>query len=316
MSQRSGTGRRFLVEATVKADTSARYRKAVADFVRWCQQRGLEAETDADLDELLTDYVHDIYETNDGGGMHQATCTMHGLIQLCPRLRQAMPVTAAALKGWKLLRPGESWPPITWELAVLVAATMARNGYGRHAVGCLLAFDCMLRVGELAALRKADVAVSGDPRVGAEYRGMSLRLRQTKTGPNQWVAVHDPAVQQLLLAVVHATSGDDELLFPFSTAEFRQVFKAVCASWHLSSRYVPHSLRHGGATRWSLLGHSVDDIKLRGRWRSTESARRYIQAGRAMLLSVQVPSGAVATARMLAADVALSLYMTLSQYHL
>ena len=63
-------------------------------------------------------------------------------------------------------------------------------------------------------------------------------------------------------------------------------------------------------------GNYVDDIKLRGRWRSTESARRYIQAGHAILLSVQVPSGAVATAWMLAADVALSLYMTLSQYHL
>ena len=119
-------------------------------------------------------------------------CTFYGIVMLRPRLKRELPSAAAALAGWKRLRPGESWPPITWELAVLVATCMARWSYGRHAVGCLLAFDCMLRGGELIGLRKSDVAVASDLRMGAEYRGMSLRLRHTKTGPNQWVEVLTP----------------------------------------------------------------------------------------------------------------------------
>src|SRR5690349_2648427 len=43
-------------------------------------------------------------------------------------------------------------------------------------------------------------------------------------------------------------------------------FKSTCAALGLSERYVPHSLRHGGATRLHLQGVSIEDILLRGRW--------------------------------------------------
>ena len=93
------------------------------------------------------------------------------------------------------------------------------------------------------------------------------------------------------------------------------MFKKICAQLGLSYAYVPHSLRHGGATRWHLLRHPIEDILLRGRWSSTKSARRYIQAGRAMLLTTSTSRSTAATAKLLAQDVLLSIYLSLPQKH-
>jgi integrase len=192
---------------------------------------------------------------------------------------------------------------------------MVQRGYIRHAIATLLAFDCFLRVGELVNLRRADVATTNDARMGSDFNGTALRLRQTKTGPNQWVRVDNKDIEQLLLLMVDTTEGAQSKLFPFSANQYRSVFKAVCASLGLSSSYVPHSLRHGGATRWHLLDKSIEDILLRGRWASTKSARRYVQAGRAMLLATHVPPSLAAAASVLSQNLILSLVLSLSQLH-
>jgi integrase len=161
-------------------------------------------------------------------------------------------------------------------------------GFLRHAIGTLVSFHCFLRVGELVGLRREDVADAGDVRMGVVSQNMTLRLRVTKTGRNQWVTVQDTSVRQLLRLLLNSTEPR-QLLFPFSTSSFRHHFKTACSSLGLSSSYVPHSLRHGGATRAHLLGMSMEDILLRGRWASSKSARRYVQAGRALLLTMDIP---------------------------
>jgi integrase len=117
----------------------------------------------------------------------------------------------------------------------------------------------------------------------------SLRsASKTKTGVNQFVVLKNNDVAALLRQVVSATPAKG-LLFPFSPNDFRKAFKSACRDLGLSSLYVPHSLRHGAATRDHMRGVSVEDILERGRWASTKSARRYIQSGQALLLATQVP---------------------------
>jgi integrase len=179
-------------------------------------------------------------------------------------------------------------------------------------VACLLAFNALLRVGELVGLRREDVAFQADPGLGLVSAVMSLRLRSTKTGPNQWATVTDPDVASLVRLVVADTSPGD-FLFPVSTDVFRKAFKLVCALLGLSSLYVPHSLRHGGATRLALQGLPIEDILLRGRWSSTKSAKRYIQSGRAALLSFDVPADLVELGSLMVNNI-YSIF-TLSQQH-
>jgi integrase len=305
---------RFLVEATMAPATQQRYKQAVLQFLEWCADHNYDATSSHDLDELLTEYFHDLYEQNDGSGKGLAAHTYYGLVKYLPRVSDHLPTALLSLKGWLKLRPAVSYPPLTWDLTVLVACQMVRSSAIRCAIGTLLAFDCFLRVGELVNLRRSDVAFTGDLRLGAEYQGTALRLRSTKTGPNQWVHVHDPNVAALLAVLVQSASGGDQArLINVSADQYRRVFKQACASLGLSSSYVPHSLRHGGATRWHLLGHTIEDILLRGRWASTKSARRYVQAGRAMLLATHIPNEIGAVAAVLTQNVILSLILSLSQ---
>jgi integrase len=157
----------------------------------------------------------------------------------------------------------------------------------------LVGFHCYLRAGEIARLQRKDVVVPNDPRMGSAYTGMVLRLARTKTGLNQSVSITDPHIKQLLLAWLqrhsHSASPSDRL-FPFTDAQFRSRFHRTVYRLGLGHiRYVPHSLRHGGATRDYMRGMSIEDVMYRGRWKTMESARRYIQQSRAMLVQQDVP---------------------------
>ena len=54
--------------------------------------------------------------------------------------------------------------------------------------------------------------------------------------------------------------------------------------------YVPHSLRHGGATADFLLTQDIPRVQFRGRWKQQATARTYLQTARALLAAQQVPA--------------------------
>ena len=206
--------------------------------------------------------------------------------------------------------PPVSHPPLSWDLAVVLAVRLAAVGLWSSGVGILLSFDCYLRIGELTRLRKRHVALDLDERVGSAHRGMSLGLRRTKTGPYKWVKVRSLVVQTLLLRLVDNLPSNNSRLFPCAVAFYKH-FKRACADLGLSKSYVPHSLRHGGATHDFLIGLSLEDILHIGRWASIKSARHYVQEGRALLLSTSVPRDISVLSRVLVPYVILA--MSLAQ---
>jgi hypothetical protein len=66
--------------------------------------------------------------------------------------------------------------------------------------------------------------------------------------------------------------------------------------------YVPHSLRHGGATADFLLTGSIERVQFRGRWKSMESVRTYVQTARALLAAQAVPAALNALGKQLSAE--------------
>ena len=132
-----------------------------------------------------------------------------------------------------------------------------------------------------------------DPRMGRAHTGMAVCLPRTKTGLNQSVALQDPVVADVLAEWVHRLglpSSSTECIFSFTPSHLRRLMQNACWSLGLGTTpYVPHSLRHGGATHDFLRTHSIEHVQFRGRWKSMESSRRYIQMARAMLTKHQVP---------------------------
>jgi integrase len=191
---------------------------------------------------------------------------------------------------------------------------MVLKGKHRQAVATLLAFDAFLRVGELLNIRREDVSVPGDARVDAGYDKIGIRLRRTKTGDEQFVTVHSPQISALLLDIVRDTRRRSRL-FPWSASSFRGHFKRSCAALGLSARYVPHSLRHGGATYWfAVLDKPITDVMQRGRWAVQRSASHYIQMGSALALSVDVPAAVAELGKRISADLLLYFYAAAHQH--
>jgi integrase len=222
------------------------------------------------------------------------------LIDCDPSLRPVLFKAQRALKAWTRLVPPVSYPPLTWELTLVLATKMAHSHWA-SGVAVLLAFVCYLRIGELVSLEVGDVAMAGDPRVSSKLPRIALRLRKTKRGPNQWVVVHDARVEKLISLLLNRPASAS--LFGLSASQFRRFFKVALADLGLSPFYVPHSLRHGGATHDYVLGLTLEESMERGRWVSTKSARRYVQMGRSLLLSLEVPAWLPAVAKTLDSNV-------------
>ena len=104
---------RFLIHATMAPATQKKYKQAVLLFLDWCAEHDYDATSTTDLDDLLTEYFHDLYEQNDGTGKGLAANTYYGLVKFLPRVSDELPTALLSLKGWLKLRPSVSYPPLT-----------------------------------------------------------------------------------------------------------------------------------------------------------------------------------------------------------
>ena len=283
-----------LMEANYADSTLKKYRAVVARFMEWVDDNKVPYEqlrTAAEVDDVACRYIAWLYyQTNGEKGKSIALTLPSALVAAAPCLKGKLLFATKMAHGWSRKKSAVPYPPISWELTVVMAYQMKRAGKPLYALATLLGFDCLLRNGEVVGLFGSDVADAGDPRIGTSYTGMALRLRDTKTGKNQWVTVLNPALRKLLRERVKALKSPTDRLFPFTSDQFREVFRATADNLGLSRAYVVHSLRHGGATKAFLDNMPIAEIKKRGRWRAQNSAEHYIQSGPALLLQQSVPA--------------------------
>lgn len=282
----------ILRDAAIKPATLSAYDKQLTNFLTHTRLSlpQLLSLSPVHIDRLLSGFIDHSHSI--GGSYEYNSQALFGLIYRQPSLRSHLGESRLRLRGWGTLKVSRSHPPITWELTVLFAVTLASWSHHAEAVAMLLAFDCYLRVGELTRLRFADIVMPDDPRLGSAHRSMALRLATTKTGLNQWVSLQNTAIATVLRDyIVGRSLAHTDLVFSFTPARLRALMHSVAVALGLGDTpYVPHSLRHGGATYDFLRGATVEQIMFHGRWKSMESARRYIQSGRAILTTVSVSS--------------------------
>jgi Phage integrase family len=298
-----------LTRAKYKPDTVKRYLEEVAPFVLWSRAGGWPLRTMHELDDTLCQYVHYLYQT--GRGKHVAINLRCGVGLVLPVMNVQFHQTDRALAGWAKLKPAVSYPPISYELTVAVAVTMARNGAYDAGVGILVAFAGWLRIGELTRLVATDVMDMQTTQAAPQRTFLSIR--QAKTGKNQSVELKDPHAIQLLRELRKERKGND-LLFGVNATQLRKLFRQSCAALGLGNTYTPHSLRHGGATRAFMEGMRVEDVMVHGRWAANKSARTYLQTSRSLLMAANAPPGAVALGEALSAHTTTAMHTARSTW--
>ena len=306
--------RHFLFTSAYAPKTVAAYTAAVARYRSHCPHFGRHASPLL-FDDCVCEYICWLFVHYDGRNRQLAVNAVYGIYMLHPEVREQLRASEQLLRGWKRYRPSVSYRPLTWPIAIAIARTMAGNGYSHCAIATLVAFEGLLRVSELIAVTVADVSFPNDSRRGGSSRASSqsassstlpsrrhapsavIRLATTKTGSNQTAAIRDPHVISLLRHYV-TTRPSRARLFPFPTSApadyFRKVLRSACAALDMAEQgFTPHSLRHGGATHAHMnLGVGIEDVLLRGRWKSNSSARTYLQSGTAALITTELSEGA------------------------
>lgn len=284
--------------------TSNKYKQLLHYFFDWCIECGINPPSDPRLmDTLLSEYMEWLYQSD--YRLSSANGAYYGLLHFYPAFQGRLPESEMTLRGWDKLHPGQSYPPLTWNLTCLIAQQLAVSGNSAAAVAVLLSFDCFLRIAECVGLLVSDVATPGDPRLGVAQAWTGIGIRFAKTGQNQWVQVTRPEVAVLLGRFIAGRPVTD-LVFNLSTAALRDAFHVACKALDLYKfGFVPHSLRHGAASHDSLAGVSVEDIMRRGRWASGKSARIYIQSLRVRLMAQDIPAVANAKGALIASDLQL-----------
>lgn len=305
-----------LRSAALSSGTSSQYRLAASRFVLWAKSNSFQASSPDQLDGVLAQYIDWLFLN--GRSKQAAACAFYSVLHFMPHCKSRMFECSLRLRGWNRLQPSRSYPPMLWEIAVVVALSFIKQGDVDAGLATLLAFDAYLRVNEFCKLRISDVACAGDARLGSSpiATRMSLRLRETKTGKNQFVQVKRHAVSALIACHVSGRAPDELVFHGLSASEFRLRLRQVLTQLSLGDvGYVPHSLRHGSAVLDLLHGDSIQDVMYRGRWRRVESARIYLQSGRALLLSVNLPVDLVELGNRLSQDLVLAVSLLQFRQH-
>lgn len=92
-----------------------------------------------------------------------------------------------------------------------------------------------------------------------------------------------------LLVKLRASRAEGTALFQVSRADLQRQWRLAAATLGVESA-VLYQLRHGGASEDYLDGRrSLQDIAMRGRWRTMASVRRYTKAGRVQKVISELP---------------------------
>ena len=117
---------RRLVIASRATTTQVVYLKNVHKFLKWCVRNDFIFDSVSCLDELLADYFHYILDMDLGKSV--AKKCYYGVVMLLPEFKLRLPVAKACLAGFEALHPSVSYPPMSWDLAGLVAMNLVVSG--------------------------------------------------------------------------------------------------------------------------------------------------------------------------------------------
>jgi integrase len=235
-----------------------------------------------------------MYTVNSSYG--KAVCALSSLNRLFGS-KISLHRSRLALQGWyrRNEQIRKKRPPLTLEVVILIAVTLAKSGYYNAAVATLLGFHCYLRINEMCGLKFEDVIFAGDVRIGSGVQShvlAALRLKVTKTGRNQTVSIIDSNICSLLKIVCENRNENvsvRSLVFGLNAGQYRRLFQQTCSILGFESiSYTPHALRHGGVTFDHMRGIPVKDLMLCGRWKSESALTIYVQTASVLLLDTHI----------------------------
>lgn len=258
-----------------------RYAVAAARILNFWRNSNTMPKTWEDFDVAAAQFLEHVFSEGypKGYGSDGLAALQHFVPEVAGKLRHSWRL----LKSWQKMEPPVRVLPISPLMVVAISGACARLGYVSAAAAFLVAFDALLRPGELYALQKQHVTWA---------RGKAiLSLHGTKTGQRkaatEMVVCHSHVTNVWLWLALKNKKPKDKLL-DCSPADLRHLFHTTIQHLQVAGHFSLYSFRRGGATWHFISEQSMEATLLRGRWVSTTTARIYLQDAAATLSHLQI----------------------------
>lgn len=259
-----------LRKALLTSPLLKRYEVALVHITSFFAECGLRVATIDNLDSAVGAWVEHIFFEGESKSL-----ASDGLASLQYHLPQAaghLRFSWKLVKAWNKLEPPARVVPLSPLLTRAFAGALVLAGHFSEAALMLVAFDALLRPGEMYQLRAEDVTFYGNKAVLTLYD--SKTGKRTNTGE---MVVINSRLANYWLRRACAEQNNQGPLLPSGAPAFRLLFSNLVAHFQLDGLYAVYGLRRGGATYDFLLRQSMERTLLRGRWSSTSTARIYLQ---------------------------------------
>lgn len=273
---------------SVSPATLKLYREFWEELTEFARENGCEFDA-AEGDRLLAAWMEEKFMQ--GWNAYVGSTGLATVKYMLPDFgrggKLGLPESLQAMRGWKKKAPAHSRLPLPWEVVARLAEQLVLDGYWTTGIYIVLTFAGYLRPSEGLKLRREDVI----PPAGGQhiFWGLVLHPRElgmaSKTQEYDEVVLLDLPTYHLVLpalAALRSLTPVGHRLFEFSQADAAQRFRAVSLRSGLAALTpVLYQLRHGGPSADIAAGRrTVEQVKLRGRWRCDQSVRRYVKDGR------------------------------------
>lgn len=283
-----------LRQSLVSSPLKIRYEQALIRITQFWADANLSVSQVEDIDEAAAMWVENLFFEGEAKGLASdgLASLQHYLPQCCGQLRLSWKL----VRAWQKIEPPTRVVPLSPLLTKAFAGACVLTGRIPQAAVILLAFDALLRPGELYLLRRRDITFF--------HHHAVVTLRDSKSGKRKGIT--EMVVVNSLVAVFWLRKAckplkPNDLLLGEGPPSFRQLFSNLVLHFGLTGQYAIYSLRRGGAT-WDFLMHqSMERTLLRGRWQSTSTARIYLQDTIATVASLKLSPVQKCHARLAAA---------------
>ena len=232
------------------------------------------------VNELLTAYVEHAFESDETYG--KVVDGMMSILIAFWWFRGLLGPVWRLMHAWRLRLPVEvrrPLPPVM--LKALIMIGLAFN-QARFVVLVWLAYNALLRPGEVVALLRSDLIFDVDiDTAGSLPASVIVVIQKPKTrkrGPRkQHVLVNDPWLIAWLRLLFFDLPPCARLWLGTQATFARRMQRMLQMLFVPPHLFTPSSLRSGGASYEYLRGTPIPNIKFRGRWSAERSLEHYIQ---------------------------------------
>ena len=242
-----------------------------------------------EYDLIVAEYLEVLWDS--GEPKTAATYTLAALHYFVPQLRRQLPRSWKLKAVWDKLELPCQAIPISMEILFGFCGYFWKRKDLQMVFGCILGFNALLRTGELLQLRVGDCV--------ATPHGFVLHLQDTKGAQRrllqeETVVVLD-ALTICIIRKLQFGKQPGDFLVGLSPQQFRTKWNNMKKELAIASyRYLPYSLRRGGATWFFRCTGSFSQTMMRGRWQHLKTCKLYIAEAQLAMSQASLPQTTLA----------------------